>query len=379
MSHEIVSAIESQLRDVSGIQLRRLLFDDSQAEALRLAFADADLVVLCGGGQPTALLTVVEAIPTNNRPSIIVCGDLTSSTATKLLVRLGVDDWLPSTPDTAELKAAVSRVLGRYGAPPTPSRHPTIISVIGAAGGVGASFIACNLAYIFQTEARKPTVLIDLDRAYAPIMSMLNLKPTRSLDDAISNLDTLDAVAFDGYATHHGSGLKLLSATLTSAVPQTISGEGVVKLITIEKSRHDIIVIAVNRWLDAASIGTLVQSQFVLKILRPEFSDLRAAKRLRSLLTETIGLNRKSIRTVINRHSDRAAVPDSAIIKALVPSAMDLIPEDTALVRRSIDAGIPLSAIDRKAATTRALRQLINPMVGVNPRKITRPFARFWT
>lgn len=378
-SREDLARVEDQLRDLGEIRLRTLIFNDASNGALRRSFAEAALVMLCCRGQQLNLLAAVDTLPTNRRPPIIVCGDLNSPEATKLLVRIGVDDWLPSTPTTDELQIAVSRALRTHGERSVSSRDPIMITVIGAAGGVGASFIACNLAHMMQTEARKPTLLIDLDRVYAPIMSMVGLKPSRGIDDAIANLDTLDAVAIDGYAARHDSGLQLLSATIDGAFPRSISGADISRLLTIVKNRHELIVVAANRWLDEASIETLVQSQFVLTVLRPELSDIRAAKRLRSLLTETLGLHDETIRTVVNRHSARSRLPDSLIRKALAVEELDRIPEDTALVRRSIDSGTPVSTIDRDAATTRALMQIVNPLVGVHTPADSPPFGRFWT
>jgi Flp pilus assembly CpaE family ATPase len=138
-------------------------------------------------------------------------------------------------------------------------------------------------------------------------------------------------------------------------------------------------VVAANRWLDEASIEALVQSQFVLIVLRPELADVRSAKRLQSLLTETIGLHEDTIRMVVNRYPSRSTLPDSLIQKALLVSDIHRIAEDSSLVRRSIDSGTPVLEIDRDAATTRALIQLANTLAGTHMPVEKQPFARFWT
>ena len=381
MNREDLTRLEDQLRDVAEVQLRTLLFDDTTNGTLRRALAETDLVVLSARGGQTHLLAALEtqALPTSQKLPILVCGDLNTVEATKLMVRIGVDDLLPSTPTTDELQTAVTKALRSHNENSLASRDPIMITVLGAAGGVGTSFIACNLAHILQSEAQKPTLLIDLDQIYSPITSMLGLNPSRGIDDAISNLHTLDAIALDGYSTQHSSGLQLLSTTNDGAFPRSINGSEFSRLLSIVKSRHDLIIVAANRWFDEASIEALVQSQFVLTVLRPELSDVRCARKLQSLLIQTIGLHDETIRTVVNRHSSRSALPDSFIKKALTTSEIHRIAEDTSLVRRSIDSGTPVLEVDREAATTRTLIELANSLTGTHIETDTKLLGRFWT
>ncbi len=381
MNREDLTRLEDQLRDVAEVQLRTLLFDDTTNGTLRRALAETDLVVLSARGGQTHLLAALEAqaLPTSQKLPILVCGDLNTVEATKLMVRIGVDDLLPSTPTTDELQTAVTKALRSHSENSLASRDPIMITVLGAAGGVGTSFIACNLAHILQSEARKPTLLIDLDQIYSPITSMLGLNPSRGIDDAISNLHTLDAIALDGYSTKHSSGLQLLSTTNDGAFPRSINGSEFSRLLSIVKGRHDLIIVAANRWFDEASIESLVQSQFVLTVLRPELSDVRCARKLQSLLIQTIGLHDETIRTVVNRHSSRSALPDSFIKKALTTSEIHRIAEDISLVRRSIDSGTPVLEVDREAATTRTLIELANSLAGTHIATDTKLLGRFWT
>jgi pilus assembly protein CpaE len=381
MNREDLTRLEDQLRDVAEVQLRTLLFDDTTNGTLRRALAETDLVVLSARGGQTHLLAALEAqaLPTSQKLPILVCGDLNTVEATKLMVRIGVDDLLPSTPTTDELQTAVTKALRSHSENSLASRDPIMITVLGAAGGVGTSFIACNLAHILQSEARKPTLLIDLDQIYSPITSMLGLNPSRGIDDAISNLHTLDAITLDGYSTQHSSGLQLLSTINDGAFPRSINGSEFSRLLSIVKGRHDLIIVAANRWFDEASIESLVQSQFVLTVLRPELSDVRCARKLQSLLIQTIGLHDETIRTVVNRHSSRSALPDSFIKKGLTTSEIHRIAEDISLVRRSIDSGTPVLEVDREAATTRTLIELANSLAGTHIATDTKLLGRFWT
>lgn len=378
MSREDINRIEDQLRDLAEIRARALLFDDALNGALRRAFTESDLVVLCSRGRQLRLLAAVDALPIPDKPPILVCGDLNSSEATKLLVRIGVNDLLPSTPTTDELQSAVMKALRSQGNNSISTHESTMITILGGAGGVGASFIASNLAHIFQSEARKTTLLIDLDRTYSPISSMLGLSPTRGIEEAVANLDTLDAIALEGYTSHHDSGLQLLSATHNNIFPPLLSGMDFSRLLAITKSRHDFIVVAANRWLDESSVEALAQSQFVLTVLRPELADAKSTKRLRTVLMDGIGIHEHSIRTIVNRYSSRAALSGALIEKALAVTEIHRIAEDVPLARRSIDSGKPVTKLDRDSATSHDLIHLTNALAGTHVTVESQPFERFW-
>ena len=93
-----------------------------------------------------------------------------------------------------------------------------VIVVLGAAGGVGTSLVACNLALALATETRAPTLLLDLDVNAAPLASFLDLAPERGLPAALAEVEYLDEQALPGYVAKHRSGLRLMGAPAKSLV-----------------------------------------------------------------------------------------------------------------------------------------------------------------
>ena len=99
----------------------------------------------------------------------------------RLAVRSGARDFLVEPVNSAELVAALQRLRDepRRGSAPIAKAEVTV--VLGAAGGVGTSFVACNLAHALATETSAPTLLMDLDFNAAPLASFLDLTPERGL------------------------------------------------------------------------------------------------------------------------------------------------------------------------------------------------------
>ena len=81
-------------------------------------------------------------------------------------------------------------------------RQPAdVMVVLGAAGGVGTSFVACNLAQAFAGQTGASTLLMDLDVNSAPLASFLDLNPERGLPAALAEVEFLDQHALAGYVT----------------------------------------------------------------------------------------------------------------------------------------------------------------------------------
>lgn len=368
---EDLRRIEDQLRDSADLKLRTLRLGESMNGSLQQALPKTDLAIVCCRGPQLTTLDAIASLPDERRPRILVCGDLTSPEATRLLVRIGVIDLLPASPSTEELHAAVRRAL-REGNDGSKGRETDVISVLGASGGVGASFIACNLAHLAAVASGKSVLLVDLDLTYAPISAMLGLKPTRSLADALGQLTNLDAVALEGYAMRHASGVRLLSALPAGVPSRAVSGSELSMLLKLAREQHDLVVIAANRWLDPASVESVAESHRVLVVLGQNLGDVRNGLRLRSLLVDWLGVSRAAVEVCINRYSTRAPVLAQDIAAALGVANPFLIPEDVELVRRSIDAATPLADLAHAAPLTSALAALGARLAGTVPAPVPR-------
>jgi len=363
-SDEDLHRLEDQLRDESDWHLTSVRVTEALNGTLRRAFSEVDLALVCCRSGQVSLLEAIDALPEANRPRVLVCGDLNSPEATRLLVRIGVVDLLSSTPTTEELQATVRRALREVQKTERSEHAAEVISVFSASGGAGASIIAGSLAHLVA-ESKKNTLLIDLDLIYAPIEAMFGLHATRGIVEAIRNLDSLDATALDGYIARHDSGLHLLSSVATGAIPTALDASHFARLLDLCQRRYDYIFIAANRWLDSASVEGAAASHHVLVVLSQSLADVRHATRLRQLLTQGVGVPDSILRIILNKYSTRSPVKDDMISKAVGAITVGKIPEDGPLVRRSLDSSTPLAALDRHSEVTEALVALETRLTGL--------------
>lgn len=361
---EELHRLENQLSNLEDVRTRTLRLTDAVNGSLAKIFSETDLAVLSLRDDSRALLEAIASLPESRRPLLLVCTESTTPEATRLLVRIGVADLLPAVPKTEELHAAVLRALRDLVDEPSPDRKTTTISVFSAGDPTSAAFTACTLAHISASAANSSTMLIDLDQIYGPTAPMLGLRPVRGITEALEQLETLDAIAVDGYTMRHDSGLKLFAESAEGSMRKQLDGAKFARLLRLLRTRHDLIVIAANRWLDEASITAAAESQQVLIVLAQRLSDIRNAMRLQSILLGSVGIAESAVRIVVDRYSPQASVRDHMIAKALGGSKPFVLPADDALCQRSIDSGVPPAALDIHAPITRAYIELESQLTG---------------
>jgi pilus assembly protein CpaE len=367
--------LQDQLRDESDWQLTLLRVTEALNGDLRRAFSTTDIALVCCRSGQVSLLEAIDALPETTRPRILVCGDLSSPEATRLLVRIGVVDLLPSTPTTPELRSAVRRAL-RDGGTTERFEHPAkVISVFDASGGADSVLIAGTLAHLLS-ENSKRTLLIDLDLIYSPLSSMFGLRPSRGIFEAVHQIENLDAMALDGYVVKHKSGLSLLSSVVTSTLPPVLPAVEFSRLLALCRQHHDFVFISGNRSLDPASVEAATASHHVLVSLGQSLAEVRLATRLHHLLTQSVGVPESAMRIILNRYSTHSLVKDDMISKALGAPIFAKIPSDGPLVRRSIDSGTPLADLDRHSPLTEAFVELEGRLTGLTPPPPISPVRR---
>lgn len=323
-----------------------------------------DILLLRFDAEHLAELATLAEYSSAQRPALVVIGPAGSADATRLAVRSGARDILFEPVRTEELIASLVRVGSEL------RRHSnrgggTIDSVIGAAGGVGASFIACNLAHLYASSARKSTLLLDLDTTYAPLAHFLDVKPERGLMEVLAEVDTLDEHALKGYVSRHRSGLNVLStvpdADVLSSLPHP---ERLTSLLRFLPSQYQHVVIDVPHRIDAVGAATLDASRHILIVLEQSVLHVKNGVKLIRVLTRELGIPRERIRAVVNRFSKRSAVTLDDIDKSLDCGRSVVVPNQYQLSIDSIDSAVPVFEMDKAGPVVRSLLDLQADLAG---------------
>ncbi len=155
------------------------------------------------------------------------------------------------------------------------------VAVYGAKGGVGASTISHNLAWILAENMGYETALIDLDETWGTTGIDFAYDAAQGLEEALSQSDRLDAALIDKIMVRHTKKLSILPTAASlgngSAFHDPIGFEKVIDSVRAISpfSLFDVPHI----WSDWAST-TLTAADEIVIVVTPDLACLRNAKNL---------------------------------------------------------------------------------------------------
>jgi pilus assembly protein CpaE len=338
------------------------IISDGRTDTLADIVPPPDVLVLRFDTDSLPELAALAGSNPDSRAPLIVVGPTGDADAMRLAVRSGARDFLAEPVKLDELVAAVERL--RDEASHGRGRRADVIVVLGAAGGVGTSLLACNLAVALATETRAHTLLLDLDVNAAPLAGLLDLAPERGLTEALAEVEFLDEQALLGYVAKHHSGLHLMGAPAKSlASARDIDPARFVTLMGILSATYRYIVVDASHRLDDLSVATIGAAKKVVLVVQQSVVQLKQAARTIGVLCNEVGLSSDRILVVVNRHLKHSTVALDDIRHALGREQLTILPNDFKSAAESIDGGIPLMEYDRTSALARAIVELQREIV----------------
>lgn len=218
----------------------------------------------------------------------------------------------------------------------------SVLSFLGAKGGVGTTTLAVHLALYLVECHQKKTLLIDNHPELGHVCVYLGLDGTRyHFHEIVKNVARLDSELLRGFTAKHASGLEVLSSPDICGGGRMIDPESLTKLLEFLRSEYDYIVIDCSTALHATDIAVLDAADQVYLVATPEIGAIRDLSRYVDNLTR-IETTIDKMQVVINRFSSRYAVKIEQIEKAIrLPIAIKLPNSYTELVR-SVNLGEPI-------------------------------------
>ncbi|MBX9746714.1 MAG: hypothetical protein K2X34_07420 [Hyphomonadaceae bacterium] len=225
-------------------------------------FADANLVVLEAANSNETLRDFQAAKDVCPKAEIVVlAGAATTPEDVRRLFRAGARDVLASPLIQDQLLSAMAEAIG-------PAQHGQgaglVIAVVKAAGGVGATTLAVNLAGHFANPPRTKrgdrldsmrVALLDFDLQFGDAALALDVAPRKSIADILRAPKRLDTHFLDGVLERHRSGVRLLAAPPAITPLEAIDGDVATAIVNIAASAHDIVILelpmAMTDWAGA--------------------------------------------------------------------------------------------------------------------------------
>ncbi len=200
-----------------------------------------------------------------------------------------------------ELLDTVSRLLrGHDESLHAQAQGPRIITVTGAAGGVGCTTLAVNLACSLVSPKDQETILLDLDLMFGGVDAYLDITPDHTLTHVIQSFDRLDLTLLKRSITRHSSGLYVLPHPTAIQEAAAIDPETLRRLFGLLRAAFSTVVIDASKGLQSSDFSAFELSDVIIVVIQLDLLCLRNTARLLGLFREYDGLIDR-VKLVVNR------------------------------------------------------------------------------
>lgn len=180
---------------------------------------------------------------------VVLAAPSTTPEEVRRLFRAGARDVLAAPLAEDQLISAIGEAIG-----PRQSGQGDglVVAVVKAAGGVGATTLAVNLAGYFANPPRgkrgdQPgalkVALLDFDVQFGDVALALDIAPRKTVAEILRAPKRLDAHFLDGVMERHRSGARVLAAPTAIAPLDAIDSDVATSIVNVAASSHDIVIL----------------------------------------------------------------------------------------------------------------------------------------
>ncbi len=278
------------------------IFTSYQEAAQRARDIGAEVTVVALDHEPNQAIELIGALIAANPDAVVLPASRCTDSALILKsLRAGAREFLTLPIEPAELLACVANLLrGRDDSPDSKMQGPRIVAVTGAAGGIGCTTVAVNLATLLASSKQHETMLVDLDLMFGTIDAFLDIVPDRTLSDVIQQFERLDLTLLKRSIIQHGSGLFVLPHPISMQEAAAIDPEILRRLLGMLRAAFGTVIVDTSIGLHASDFAAFEISDLILVVVHLELLCLRNTARLINLFRQFDGLAEK-VKLVANR------------------------------------------------------------------------------
>ena len=287
---------------------------------------------------------------------VVAIGQVNDVRLYRDLIASGIHDYLLKPLSASQLRDALTQAQAVFSAPksndPDAVKRHISTAVVGTRGGVGASTLATSLAWMFSSDHKLPTALLDLDVHFGTGALALDLEPGRGLTDAIDNPSRID-------------GLLILSAEAPINSPLMTDGSAFVQLEEEFRHAFEMTVIDLPRNMLINFPRLLADVNVVILATEMTLASARDTIRILSWLKTNAGHAQPLI--VANKVQPGVAEISKADFEASIERKIDFtIPYDVKAAANAAKLGQTFAEANRGTKASGAIRQLADRVIGTS-------------
>ncbi len=288
----VVSSAESWRRGLEMVRNRR-----------------PDLVLFAIGADLSELRSFMEEVqlasPSTDtvavyHPSTIADSSSKESTLLIEALRIGVRDFLRRPVSSRDLDQFLDRRLRR----PRTEERPLgrVVTFFTNKGGVGKSTLSLNTSCALAKRYPGRVLLIDASIQMGVCSALLDLRPSTSMTNVVTEKDRLDATLLRELAVPHSSGLHLLASPFNALEAAMIDDDVISRVLNLGRRSFDYVVVDTFPMIDKVMMAVLDLCDRAYLVTESVVPTLEGTARMLEVLDE-LGFPESRRRLVLNRYS----------------------------------------------------------------------------
>ena len=319
---------------------------------------------------PAAMLTELTPIVArfSNTCFVILCSEWDERLVLDAMA-IGARHFMRKSAIQSELAQVIQR-LSSASEKVAPWVQGTVVTILSAGGGCGATTLAVNLANELRLAGNKPVLLIDLDVAYGAIATYLNISGKYGLADVMANGNVVDGDLITSSAVPYTSEFHVLlsPASVNFSGSRNLDYTKLSSVLDACRQVYAFTIIDAPRVAPDVAACLAAASKATLAVLQMSVKDVRVVKEVRDSLLEN-GIPSEHIALVINRYRKKGTSVSLAEVQRAVSSDnIQLIGNDFRPAARSIDLGEPLAKAAPMSSLRKDVQKLLAEMI-LKPRQ----------
>jgi pilus assembly protein CpaE len=174
-----------------------------------------------------------------------------------------------------------------------------LFTVFSTKGGVGKSLVAVNTAVALAQQKHR-VCLVDLDVNSGDVAIMLQLSPSRNVNDLVSFRGGIDEGAIESLLTTHSEHLSVVAAPVHLDSPDQATADEIGQLLDGLKAMFDFVVVDTSGVFDDQALAALDRSDTIILVGTLDIPALKGVKLATSTL-DLLNFARESWSFVLNR------------------------------------------------------------------------------
>jgi pilus assembly protein CpaE len=268
----------------------------SLADALSRLRPAAAVVALSPRAADPALGLVRQAASSGARVAVL-CPERSAELLLRAM-RSGAQEFL--VPGEEPALAAALRAAAESG-------RGSVVAVLGAKGGLGATVVAAHLAGALVGKGGARACLVDLDQDSGDALAALDLSCKFDLYDLDSNLHRLDRELLDASLARHRGGFFVVGQGERAEPSRRLPATSARRLLTFLREQFRHVVLDGLRGTDGLAGAALPEADAIVLLVTQEVVAVRGARRTRDLL-DRLGCDEARVKLVVNRFHKAARI-----------------------------------------------------------------------